>query len=146
MKLINRDKKYLVEGSLRCAELKIYLQKIGAPNAVWLSEDASGIVQRAVYDMRSNKIVGINLPINQLTGMPLTESYLARTLTEIYTHMKNNLSSLVYVIMAQPIKHKSPPFVLQMFGTDNKFTTQNVLDRWKHTLRELQKYYYKFAL
>lgn len=54
--------------------------------------------------------------------------------------MKNNLSSLVYVIMAQPIKPKSPPFVLQMFGTDNKFTTQNVLDRWKHTLQELQKY------
>lgn len=82
MKYINENKTYLVEGSLRCVELKNYLKKIGAPNAVWLAEDGSGIVQRAVYDMHSNKIVGINLRINELTGMPLTESYLARTLTE----------------------------------------------------------------
>lgn len=120
--------------------MKLYLEKIGAPAVVWLAEDGSGIVHRAVYDLHSNKIVGINLPLNKLTGMPITECYLARTLKEIHSHMQNSLSSLVYVMMAQPIKPKSPPFVLHLFGTDNKFSTQNVLDRWSQTLHELQKY------
>lgn len=140
VKYIGMKKNYLVEGSLRCEELKNYLNKIGAPKEIWLSEDGTRIVQRATYDMRSNKIVGINLPINGLTGMPITESYLARTLSEISSHMENELSSTVYVVMAQPIKPKSAPFVLQLFGTNNTFTAQNVLDRWDYTLQELKKY------
>lgn len=130
----------MTEGGLRCEELKEFLQSIGAPMVVWLSEDGSGIVPRAVYDMHSNKLVGINLPINELTGMPITSAYLARNLSEISSHMKNPLSTLVYIIMAQPIMPKCPPFVLQLFGTNNKFTTQNVLDRWTYTVEELQKY------
>lgn len=140
MKYINQNKNHLTEGHLRCMELKTYLQKVGAPDMVWLSEDGSGIIRRAVYDVRSNKLVGINFPIDSLTGMPLTESYLARTLSDISKHMKNQLSSLVYLIMAQPVKPKCPPFVLQLFGTDNKFTSQNVLDRWEFTIQELKKW------
>lgn len=124
---------------MRCKELLSFLEKIGAPKEVWLSEDGSGIIQKVAYDMHSNKLVGINLPINELTGMPMTSSYFARTLPEITKHMKNSLSSLVYIIMAQPIKLKCPPFVLCLFGTDNRFTTQNVLYRWDFTIRELEK-------
>lgn len=138
VKYINQDKNLLTEGQLRCSELKIYLDKIGAPHTVWLSEDGSGIIQRAVYDMRSNKLVGINLPIDELTGMPIASSYFARSLSEISKHMNNRLSSLVYAVMAQPVKSKCPPFVLQLYGTDNKFTTRNVLDRWEHTINELK--------
>lgn len=124
---------------MRCEELKTFLRKIGAPNEVWLSEDASGIVRRPVYDVNSNKLVGINLPINELTGMPITTSYVARTLSDMANHLKNPLSSLVYIVMAQPVKAKCPPFVLMLYGTDNKFKTTNVLDRWTYTIRELKK-------
>lgn len=125
---------------MRCGELLEYLQKIEAPNEVWLSEDGSGIIKRAVYDMHSNKLVGINLPISELTGMPITNSYFARTLAEITKHLKNPLSTLIYMIMAQPVKSNCPPFVLMLFGTDNKFTAQNVLDRWNYTIHELEKW------
>lgn len=140
VRYINQDKKHPMEGALRCDELKIYLDKIGAPPVVWLSEDGSGIIQRAVYDVNSNKLVGINLPLNELTGMPITSSYFARTLSDIKKHMKNQLSSLVYLVMAQPAKSNCPPFVLMLFGTNNKFTTRNVLDRMKTTIHELKKW------
>lgn len=139
VRYISQNKKLLTEGSLRCEELKIFLEKVGAPKAVWLSEDGSRINQRAVYDVHSNQLVGVNLPINELTGMPIISSYLARSLPEIEKHMKKQLSSIVYVIMAQPIKAKCPPFILQLYGTNNKFTTQNVLERWKYTIAELKK-------
>lgn len=139
VKYINDGKKPLTEGALRCVELKEYLQKLGAPNVVWLSEDGSGIIQKAVYDIKSTKIVGLNLPINELTGMPIETSYITKTLSDITKNMKNPLSSLVYLVMAQPVKPNCPPFVLQLFGTNNKFTTQNVLDRWNYTIRELDK-------
>lgn len=115
------------------------MQKIGAPLTVWLSEDASGIVQRVVYDVSSNKLIGLNLPINEFTGMPISSTYLATSLSTIESHMRNPKSSLVYIVMAQPVKVNSPPFLLQIFGTDNKFSNLDVTNRWKHTIAELNR-------
>lgn len=41
--------------------------------------------------------------------------------------------------MAQPLIEHAPPFVLQVFGTDNKFKSQDVLLRWKETVEELKR-------
>lgn len=124
---------------MRSKELKMYLDKIKSPHWVWLSEDGSGIVPKVVYDVNTNKLVGLNLPINESTGMPINSEYMARNLHEIEKHMEKSRSHLVYIVMAQPIKPNSPPFVLQIFGTDNRFSTLNVLKRWKHTEKELNK-------
>lgn len=115
------------------------MEKNNAPNKVWLSEDGTGIIRKAVYDVATNQLVGINLSIDDITGMPITCTYVARSLGDIERHMRNTLSSLVYVIMAQPIKPNCPPFVLQLFGTNNKFTSVDVLNRWKFTITELEK-------
>lgn len=48
-------------------------------------------------------------------------------------------SSVVYVVMAQPIDENIPPFVLQMFGSDNRFETTQVLKRWNHIRMQLEK-------
>lgn len=121
----------------------MYLEKIKAPAYVWLSEDGSGIVQRCVYDVKSNELVGLNLPLDVATGMPITSKFMANSLGEIEKHMKNPLSYLVYVVMAQPVMQKAPPFVLQIFGTDNKFFSADVNNRWIHTRNELEKYVQK---
>lgn len=136
---IKEHKIKITEGQLRCTELKDYLEKIGAPSSVWLSEDGSGIVQKVVYDISSNKLIGLNLPINEFTGMPESMAYLATSLSAIENHMKNTKSSLVYIVMAQPVKDKSPPFLLQIFGTNNKFSSLDVKNRWKYTIEELNK-------
>lgn len=136
---IQKYKVRINEGELRAKELKFYLEKIGAPNSVWLSEDGSGIVQRAVYDVHSNKIVGLNLPLDRTSGMPLSSQYEAKTLGDIENHMQNQLSSLVYVIIAQPIQPNAAPFVLQLYGTNNKFSSADVANRWKFTMEKLDE-------
>lgn len=136
---IQENKLKIIEGALRCKELKSFLIKIDAPLLVWLSEDGSGINSKVVYDSKSNKLVGLNLPLHELTGMPISNSFIASSLQNIEKHLKSDKSKLVYIVIAQPIKDKSPPFVLQLFGTDNKFKRVDVLNRWKYTKQELEK-------
>lgn len=55
---------------------------------------------------------------------------------------ENSMSTLVYLVLAQPIMNKKvPPFILQVFGTDNIFQTQDVIFRWQHTRDELARYF-----
>lgn len=104
-----------------------------------LREHGSGIVKRAVYDVSTNQLVGLTLPLNRDTGMPVTSKYITRTLKDFGEHMKETLSSLVYVAMAQPVKLNCPPLILHLYGTDNKFTSSNVVKRWDFTKAELEK-------
>lgn len=136
---LQQKKLKITEGELRCEQLNEYLNKIKAPKYVWLSEDGSGVIQKCVYDVKSNKMVGLNLPIDTVTGIPISTSFIAKTLPEIEKHMESRLSHMVYIVMAQPMLQKAPPFVLQIFGTDSRFTSKDVLNRWKHTRTELEK-------
>lgn len=130
----------MVEGELRSKELSTYLEKIRAEKCVWISEDATAIVQKINYDAATNQIIGLVLPLNEKTGCPVTLSYKARTVDEIKKHMEKQKSSIVYLVMAQPINEKHPPFILQLFGSGNVFTAQDVVNRWEYTRKELQKY------
>lgn len=138
MKYIQENKNVIVEGQLRCKELSEYLCQLGAPKTIWLSEDASGIVQKIVFDAKTNQIVGLVLPFDG-NGMPKTFSFVPKTVSDIERFVKLPTSALVYVIMAQPIQLNSAPFVLQVFGTNNKFTAEDVQHRWKATQLELMK-------
>ena len=42
------------------------------------------------------------------------------------------LAKYAYVYMAQPLCQGVPPFCLACMGTDNKFTAQHVMLRWKY--------------
>lgn len=141
MNFISERKPKIVEGQLRSKELLEYLHCVNAKKIVFLSEDASGIITKVEYDSKTNQLVGLVLPLASDTGMPIPLSFNAASQTEIQRIMKlERKSSLVYVIMAQPLIEHTPPFVLQIFGTDNKFTTMNVIDRWLYTARELRRY------
>lgn len=136
---INQKKVKVNEGELRCKGLVTYLERINAPKFVWLSEDGSGIVAKAVYDVASNLLIGLSLPINQQTGMPQTSTFNARSLEEIEKHMSQSKSTHVYIVMAQPVIAHASPFILQIYGTNNKFKTVDVLNRWTYTKSELEK-------
>lgn len=129
----------MVEGQLRCRELAEYLQKTNAPKEVWLAEDGSGIISKACFDSTSNQIVGLNLPLDLKTGLPIPYTFVPESVEDIEKQMENTKSTHVYVILAQPIKENIPPFVLAIYGTDNRFTAANVLNRWEHTKNELEK-------
>lgn len=52
----------------------------------------------------------------------------------------------MYIIMAQPLKRNIPPFVLSIFGTDNKFKSNHVLSRWDFVKTELSRYKTQYIL
>lgn len=139
MKYINEKKQKLIEGELRSSELAEYLKKINTKN-IFLSEDASGMVSKVEYDPKTNQLVGFVLPIDSVSGMPIPFSFKASSASEIQKFMElKEKSTLVYVVIAQPLIDHAPPFVLQIFGTDNKFTANDVEKRWKYTIPELKK-------
>lgn len=127
----------IVEGELRCKELAQYLDQINATKKVWLNEDGSGIVAQVTYDPSSNQLVGLVLPKDK-NGMPIPFSFTPNSMSQINEQMKHNArSTLVYLILAQPMKDNAAPFILQIFGTDNKFKSSDVLLRWQHTRDQL---------
>lgn len=124
---------------MRCQELNAYLDGLKLEKYVWLSEDATSIVAKVEFDPTTNQMVGLVLPMDHNTGMPTAFTFLARNADEIQTNMQKKQSSLVYMVLAQPLKKGVPPFILQVYGTDNTFKTKNVLLRWKHTINELER-------
>lgn len=136
---IQRDKDRIVEGELRSEQLAKYLENIKSPKYVFLSEDASGVVQKVTYDVHSNQLVGLVLPFNNLNGMPKMFSFEAKNAEAIEQYLKLPQSTLVYIIVAQPLVIGAAPFILQIFGTNNTFETSDVLSRWKYTETELNK-------
>lgn len=125
---------------MRCEGLLRYIEKIGAPKKVWLSEDGSGIVPRVEFDPKTNQLVGLVLPTNSVSGMPVPFTFLARNADTIETHVNKKRSTTVYFVMAQPLKENVPPYLLLLFGTDNTFKAKTVVQRWKFITQKLKKY------
>lgn len=85
-------------------------------------------------------MVGLVLPLASKTGMPKPFSFTASSATEIERLMELQAkSTLVYLVLAQPLIEHAPPFVLQIFGTDNRFTSENVIDRWIYIVQQLKR-------
>lgn len=129
----------MIEGEIRSKRLNTYLEQMQYPKHIFIAEDGSGLVQNVVYDVHSNQLVGLVLPSDSITGIPKMFSFEAKTAEDIEKYLKLPKSTLVYIIVAQPLISGAAPFILQAYGTDNKFETSDVLKRWTFTLNELNK-------
>lgn len=136
---IRRTNCHIVEGVLRCEELRLYLEERDLPLVVSLSEDATRIEGRIQYDSKTNQLIGFVLPINEQTGMPIPHSYKARDASEIFKHFASNSEQahFVNVIMAQPIG-KEAPFCMLIFGSNGNYTAMDVSKRWLHIIDQLK--------
>lgn len=86
-------------------------------------------------------MIGFVLPLCEETDFPMTEEYVVRTLGDIEGAFTDGiLSHNAYVFMAQPLTDKASAFSLVIFGSDNKFTYKNVIQRWKHIQEEAKKH------
>lgn len=130
----------ITEGILRNEELSLYLAERSLARYVCISEDATRITGRVQYDSKSNQIVGFVLPLNNQNGMPIPFAFPARDAEEILRHFSSNNteSSFLNVIMAQPMGN-APAFCLMVYGSDNKYTSLDVANRWKFINEELAK-------
>lgn len=137
-----RDTRRVIEGEIRCKQLNEYLENLKLKKLVWISEDATGIVSNIHYDSISSQLVGFVLPNCPSSGSPIPLSFGAKDADDIFRLMNDQdirRSSYVYLIIAQPLSENAKPFVLQIFGTDNRFKKEEVVKRWNHTRNELSK-------
>ena len=122
----------ITEGEFRFDELKLHLEAYCAPKVVSIGEYATRVIARIEYDHQTNRLVGFVLPCDK-NGLPLTDSFLATSFDSIEKAFKIGVfCKYAFVYMAQPLCTHAPSFCLACFGTDNKFTTEHVLKRWKH--------------
>lgn len=140
---IHRLEHAVIEGELRSNGLVNYLNERNQKLFVVISEDATRVENRIQFDSRLNQLIGLVLPTNELSGMPVPFAYQAGTANEILQHLSNGgqTASFVNTIMAQPIgnTNNAAPFCLSVFGTDGRYTSENVSRRWKYASEELSQ-------
>lgn len=121
------------EGEFDFEGLASFLDKKRLPRVIWVSEDATRINGKIEYDSKSNEIVGFVLPLKN--GVPVRQTFVATTADKIKECFQNNTkSSYAYVIVAQPLIPGAPSYCLACFGTDNRFTHHDVVQRWEHMI------------
>lgn len=126
-----------MEGVLRSKELASYLKSLNAVKAIWLAEDATRITSTISYDSKTNQMIGVVLPLND-NGCPIPFTFIAKDVETMQNCVKLPQAKSVYVVMAQALDETIPPFILQMFGTNNQFNAQDVTRRWEYTKIDLQ--------
>lgn len=130
----------IIEGTVQISKLKTFLTKRNYPLKVFISEDQTALIRRVDYDSVQNKMVGFVLPLNEKSRFPLSDTYFVNSVQDIQNaFQKNELSNYAYVFMAQPLVDKAPAFCLSLFGSINKFTSEDVLIRWKYVEEEARK-------
>lgn len=80
MNLVSQSKPTFIEGEIRCKALLDYLEEHQLEKCVWLCEDATGINAKVEYHPSTNQLVGLALPLDPKTGMPVPFTYLANSL------------------------------------------------------------------
>ncbi|GAB0093294.1 hypothetical protein DMENIID0001_083760 [Sergentomyia squamirostris] len=127
----------IVEGKIYAEELKRYLEERKLPNCVWISEDATKIVAKVQYDHIDDQVVGLVPPLKK--GIPQIRSFPCTTPEQVKGYIDTiSKSEYVYVVLAQPLVINAPPFLLMTFGTDNTFTSDDVLNRWNTLIEQLK--------
>lgn len=139
VRCIKDTRECILEGEIRSKELVKYLSDRNAGTDIWLCEDASGIISQIKYDQTLDQLIGMVLPIDDRTGCPKRFEHTARDEDEIKSFMKHKRSTLIYIVMAIPLKEGVAPFILQMYGTDNKFKACDVIKRWNFTIENLKR-------
>lgn len=134
-KKIQSSNDTIIEGEIRADILKGFLTKRKLCPQIWLSEDATKIVNKIEYDSTTDQIIGLVLPIDQ-NGMPVKFSFRTENVAKLQHSLLNyTKAEYVYTVMARCLNVNTPSFCLSLFGTDNKFTTGQVLKRWSYTER-----------
>lgn len=111
----------------RFDELKDFLLKRNHPLDVSISLDATVVIQRAQYDVKTNQIVGLVPPL--VSGVPVPNAFPALSADLMKKHFDSNkLSSVAFVVMAQPVAVNASAFCLAVYGSDNKFNANEVAE------------------
>ena len=131
-RIIRSEYKHIGEGEYRFDDLVAHLESYGADKVVAIAEDATRVIGRADYDYETDRVVGFVLPCND-AGLPLSDTFLATSFGAIEKMFATNeLAKYAYAYVAQPVSLNAPAFCIACIGSNNRFKTDDVLQRWKY--------------
>lgn len=127
------------EGKFRFDALLKHLECYGASKFISIGEDATRVISRVDYDSETDKLVGFVLPCGE-DGLPCIDSFMAVSFESMEKAFHDGeLAKYAFVYMAQSLTQGVPAFCLACLGTNNKFTAELVLKRWKYIFLECKK-------
>lgn len=123
--------KKILEGQFRFDSMQDYLRPMSV-QYVFAAEDCTRIVKKVSYDRQSNSFVGF-CPSIQNDGFPRSSLDIQSFYDLENKFATEPMSSSLNIHAIQPIKppfSQASPFLLSAYGTDNKFETSHVINRW----------------
>ena len=138
-RIVSNEYQPLHEGDFRFDELLMHLNLYKSSKVVTIGEDATRVIARVEYDSESNRLVGFVLPGDE-EGLPISSSFIATSFESIKKSFQTgDVAKYAFVYMAQPLSDGVPAFCLACLGTNNKFTSDLVLKRWRYIFTECKK-------
>lgn len=139
-KFMSHDLNLVYEGQWRFDEIAEYIVRHNMKKEIGVFEDGTKINERVDYDVKSNSLLGLVSPIEASTGLPRAHYFDAKTADQINYAIKNHpRASYLQVILVQPNDKNAPALLLGYYGTNNKMTSNDVLNRYKFINREFKK-------
>ena len=127
------------EGEFRFDALLKHLESYGASKFVAIGEDATLVISMVDYDIEAKKLVGLVLPSTK-NGLPLPDALLVISFDSITSAFQDGeFAKYAFVYVAQTVTKDVHPFCLCCLGTNNKFTAEQVLQRWKYIYLSCKK-------
>ncbi|CAF3333808.1 unnamed protein product [Rotaria socialis] len=128
------------EGDFRYDLMCDYLS-LQKTNFIFASEDCTGVIPQIIYNVPSNTFIDFVPHLED--GLPKINTFS----TESFSKFENwfgtlNKSHLLNLHMVQPINldlKSCAPFILSAYGTDNHFTTLDILMRWMTIINQCDK-------
>ena len=128
-RIVHSEYETLSEGEFRFDDLSKHIDIYNAPRLISVGEDATRVISRVEYDSETDRCVGFVLPLNKY-GLPEVDSFLAVSFDAIEKMFQDfQMARYAYVYMAKPLALGVPAFCLACFGSDNKFTTTDIMQR-----------------
>jgi hypothetical protein len=129
--VLDEEERNMIEGEYRFDILWRQLSSTDTKIA-FCSEDCTAVIPRVVYDATSNSFVGFSLTLDQ--GLPIRGQYRTESLAELERWFSNiDKSALLNLHIIQPITRvgqSSRPIILSAYGTNNKYTSLDIIRRW----------------
>ncbi|CAF1615485.1 unnamed protein product [Rotaria magnacalcarata] len=118
------------EGDFRYDLMCDYLS-LQKTNFIFASEDCTGVIPLVIYNVQSNTFIGFAPHLED--GLPKINTFPTKSFSKFENWFGTlNKSHLLNFHMIQPINldlKSCAPFILSAYGTDNHFTTLDILMR-----------------
>lgn len=108
---------------------------------VIISEDATRLSNRVEYDPTSDQLFGLQPDHDDTSGLPMLNFFKVTTPSKFVEFLKKfKTAPYLQVVNAKPMTSGSPARIIAVFPTDNKYTTQMVINRWNEMLKKFDSH------